>query len=328
MDTRNFGRLGSVSALTLGGGGIGGVWGTTQHTEAVETVRMAIDAGITMLDLAPTYGTEHEAELVAGDALRGRSDSHLMITTKVELPDDEAGDLADRMTKSLDASIARLGRSHIDLFVLHSQLRPADDSLTAPRTLGWQRYHDEVVPTFMRLRDEGLIRAWGITGVGYPSAVADALQIEPRPNAVQIVVNALDLTGDMWIFGSTGEPANDELVQIARAASVPVVGIRAVAAGALTDQLDRAVDTGNPAGADFNRAAGFRRLAADLGESAASLAHRYALSVPGVATVVLGVKNRAELAECLEAESRGPLSEQELKDVINVRQTAAAPWLQ
>jgi aryl-alcohol dehydrogenase-like predicted oxidoreductase len=328
MDTRNFGRLGSISAFTLGGGGIGGVWGTTQHTEAVETVRMAVDAGITMLDLAPTYGTEHEAELVAGDALRGRSDSHLMITTKVELPDDVPGDLADRMTMSLRGSMARLGRSHIDLFILHSQLRPSDDSLAAPRTLGWQRYHDEIVPTFMRLRNQGLIGAWGISGVGYPSAVADALQIEPRPDAVQIVVNALDLTGDMWIFGPAGEPANDELLQIARAASVPVVGIRAVAAGALTDQLDRAVDPGNPAAADFNRAAGFRRLAADLGESAASLAHRYALSVPGVATVVLGVKNRRELAECLEAESRGPLTEQEFKDVINVRQTAAAHWLQ
>jgi len=62
MQTRNFGRLGTVSALTLGGGGIGGVFGTTQHTEAVETVRMAIDSGITMIDVAPSYGTDHEAE--------------------------------------------------------------------------------------------------------------------------------------------------------------------------------------------------------------------------------------------------------------------------
>ena len=324
MKTRDFGRLGSVSALTLGGGGIGGVWGTTQHTEAVETVRMAIDSGITMLDLAPTYGTDHEAEVVAGEALRGRAATEEMITTKVELPDDEPGDLADRMTESLQASMARLGRSHIDLFLLHSQLRPLDDSAMAPRTLAWQRYRDEVVPTFMRLRDEGLIRAWGITGVGYPSAIADALQVEPRPDAAQIVINALDLTGDMWIFGATGEPANEELRQIAVASAVQVVGIRAVAAGALTDRLDRAADPGHPVVGEFERAAGFRVLAANLGESAASLAHRYALSVPGVATVVLGVKNRTELAECLEAEARGPLTEEELQAVIELRQTAVA----
>lgn len=33
-----------------------------------------------------------------------------------------------------------------------------------------------------------------------------------------------------------------------------------------------------------------------------------ALSVSGVATVVLGVKNRLELDECVAAEARGPLS--------------------
>jgi len=51
----------------------------------------------------------------------------------------------------------------------------------------------------------------------------------------------------------------------------------------------------------------FRALAKDLGATAASLAHRYALSMPHVGTVVLGVKNRAELDECLAAEAAGPL---------------------
>jgi hypothetical protein len=115
MQTTNFGRLGTVSALTLGGGRIGGVFGTTQHTEAIQTVRMAIDFGITMIDVAPSYGTYYEAEVVAGEALRGRS-TDVMITTKVQLPDNDPGDLAYRITTSLHASMARLGRSHIDLF--------------------------------------------------------------------------------------------------------------------------------------------------------------------------------------------------------------------
>lgn len=58
---------------------------------------------------------------------------------------------------------------------------------------------------------------------------------------------------------------------------------------------------------DFRRAAPFRALAAEVGESPASLAHRYTLSMEGIATVILGVKNRAELSECLEAEAKGPL---------------------
>jgi len=44
-----------------------------------------------------------------------------------------------------------------------------------------------------------------------------------------------------------------------------------------------------------------------MGQSAAALAHRYALTMDGVDTVVLGVKNRAELADCLKAQTAGPL---------------------
>jgi aryl-alcohol dehydrogenase-like predicted oxidoreductase len=57
---------------------------------------------------------------------------------------------------------------------------------------------------------------------------------------------------------------------------------------------------------DYARAAGFRRLAAELGMTSALLAHRYALSLP-IDTLVLGVKNRRELAECIAAADAGPL---------------------
>lgn len=93
------------------------------------------------------------------------------------------------------------------------------------------------------------------------------------------------------------------------------MGIRAVQAGALTDAIDRPLDDDHPAKIDFERAAPLRRLAAEMGESTASLAHRYALSIEGVDTVVLGVKNREELAECVAAAERGPLSPEEIQAV-------------
>jgi aryl-alcohol dehydrogenase-like predicted oxidoreductase len=318
MQTRDFGRLGTVSAFTLGGGGIGGVWGATEGTEAVATVHAAIDNGVTMLDLAPTYGDDHAAENVAGAALRASSASNVLITTKVELPEQDGGDLRQRMTRSLHASLQRLGREHIDLFLLHSQLHPHGWTGPKPRTLGWDRYRDEVVPTFEQLRAEGKIRAWGLTGVGHPETVIEAMQQEPRPDAVQAVVNALDLSGDMWLLGSAAEPRNADVRRAAVDNGVSVIAIRAVAAGALTDGLDRSVEDGAPAAVDFARAERFRALAAEIGESPAVLAHRYALSAPGVATVVLGVKNRTELAECLAAEARGPLTEAEQKALLDL----------
>ena len=104
------------------------------------------------------------------------------------------------------------------------------------------------------------------------------------------------------------EPARPrEIIARAAAKGVGVMGIRAVQAGALTDGIDREVPDDDPTMVDFRRAAPFRELARELGESPASLAHRYALSMPGVDTVVLGVKDRAELRECLAAEAKGAL---------------------
>ena len=70
MNTRPFGKLGSVSALTLGGGGLGQLWGTTTREECIATAREALELGITLLDMAPSYGNG-EAETVIGETFNG-----------------------------------------------------------------------------------------------------------------------------------------------------------------------------------------------------------------------------------------------------------------
>jgi aryl-alcohol dehydrogenase-like predicted oxidoreductase len=318
MRNREFGRLGRISALTLGGGGIGGVWGRTDRREAVATIHAAIDAGITMLDVAPGYGVDAESERAVGEALKARPNDDVMVTTKVPLPDQQERDYAGRIRRGLDAGLDRIGRDQLDLLMLHSQIRPAGSGPEPAGTIGFEAYRDEVVPEFERLRAAGKIRAWGITGVGHPEAVAAAMRAEQRPDAVQVTVNALDLDGDIWMWPGT-PPQNERTRRIAGEHGVAVVAIRAVAAGSLTSGLDRELDPDHPAARDFRRAEPFRKLAAELGERPAALAHRYALSVPGVATVVLGVKNRHELAECAKAEARGPLSDTEMSAIAGIQ---------
>jgi aryl-alcohol dehydrogenase-like predicted oxidoreductase len=84
------------------------------------------------------------------------------------------------------------------------------------------------------------------------------------------------------------------------------MGIRAVQAGALTAAIDRPLPPDHPEVRDYERAAGFRILAGELGEDPAVLAHRYTLSLD-IDTLVLGVKNRQELAACVGAAKSGPL---------------------
>ena len=93
MQTRQLGSLWPVSALTLGGGGIGQVWGATSRDEAVQTVRLAVDSGVTLLDMAPGYG-RGEAESVVGEAFQGRLPDGVRVTTKCQLGSPPASEVA------------------------------------------------------------------------------------------------------------------------------------------------------------------------------------------------------------------------------------------
>jgi aryl-alcohol dehydrogenase-like predicted oxidoreductase len=168
----------------------------------------------------------------------------------------------------------------------------------------YKTFVDHVRPVFEKLVAAGLVGAWGLTGIGHPDTIIRLLGETPAPAAVQCIANLLDSPGALKFFDGPAKPR--EILAAARTNRVGVMGIRAVQAGALTDALDRALPPDHPEMRDYARAAGFRRLAAELGTSPAALAHRYALAL-GVDTLVLGVKNRSELAECVAAAEAGPL---------------------
>jgi aryl-alcohol dehydrogenase-like predicted oxidoreductase len=163
---------------------------------------------------------------------------------------------------------------------------------------------EHVRPVFERLVDEGLIGAWGLTGIGHPDTIIELLGERPAPAAVQCIANLLDSPGGLKFFHGPAKPR--AIMTAARAHGVGVMGIRAVQAGALTSAIDRLLPADHPEMRDFARAAGFRGLAEEIGETPAALAHRYALSLD-IDTLVLGVKNRRELAECVAAADAGPL---------------------
>jgi aryl-alcohol dehydrogenase-like predicted oxidoreductase len=303
MQQRTFGKLGDISALTLGGGGIGQVWGPTTREEAIATVRAAWEAGITFFDVAPSYG-RGEAEVVLGEAFGSRLPAGVRVSTKCAVGNRAAREVLPLLERSLDESLARMKLERVDLFFLHNQVVPdatADQPPGTPRRL----FVEAVRPAFEQLVARGRIGAWGITGIGVPTTIIATLNDDPAPAAVQVVANLLDSPGAMQRYDEPPRPR--EIIAAAHRRGIGVMGIRAVQAGALTAALDREVPGDHPERRDYQRSAPFRALAQELGESPASLAHQYALAMAGVATVVLGVKNRTELRECIMAEARGAL---------------------
>jgi aryl-alcohol dehydrogenase-like predicted oxidoreductase len=203
---------------------------------------------------------------------------------------------------------------HVDVLFLHSNICEEDTEYAHGNdhrdmfATTWSQYVEEVVPAFVRLQEQGRIGAWGITGIGMPATVIKALEYERRPAVVQAITNLLDSPGGIRRFAERPRPR--DVIAAATAHGVGVMGIRAVQAGALTARFDREVGSSHPDSRDYVKAAPYRDLCTELAVDPALLAHRYALDIDGVDTVVIGVKNRAELAQCLEAESLGPLPPQ------------------
>jgi len=319
MQTRRLGTLYPVSRLALGGGGLGQIWGKTDREEAIATVHAAVAGGITLFDSAPLYG-RGEAETVLGLAFAGRPPPGARFTTKCGLGNPPANEVASIVRRRLERSLEAMRLAQADLLFLHSYVVPDDyrvpgvDAETQDRfATRLSLYRDRVVPVFEDLAREGLIRHWGVTGIGLPAAIVDVLGEAPRPAVVQCIANCLDSAGGLNRFAVPAQPR--EIIAAARANGVGVMGIRAVQAGALTDALDRELAADNPDRVDFDRAAGLRALARTMGTATAKLAHRYALGIDGVDTVVLGVKNREELKECLDAEEEGPLTAEQSRAV-------------
>jgi aryl-alcohol dehydrogenase-like predicted oxidoreductase len=200
---------------------------------------------------------------------------------------------------------------HVDLYFLHTNICE-DDFVYAHRNdqrasiaTPWSQYVEEVVPAFEDLKARGRIGAWGITGIGVPGTIIKALEHDVKPGVVQAIANLLDSPGGIRRYSEAPRPR--DVIAAAKTHDVGVMGIRAVQAGALTAKFDRVVKASHPDAADYDRAAPFRALCVELGVDPALLAHRYALDIEGVDTVVLGVKNRSELEQCLEAEALGSL---------------------
>lgn len=158
MKRVRLGRTGlEVSVIGLGASALGGVFEEVRDEDGVRTVHAALEAGITLFDVAPAYGATR-AERVLGEALAGVPREQFVLSTKVGKMTDSSGhdhfDFSrEGILRSLDASIRRLGVEHVDLLHLH-------DFDYRGRTLATQAL-TEGFPTLHELRGEGRIGAIG-----------------------------------------------------------------------------------------------------------------------------------------------------------------------
>ena len=111
------------SRIGLGCMGMSEFYGATDDAQSLQTLETAFDNGVTLFDSADSYGIGHNEELL-GRFLRGKREQ-VVIATKFGLV-RQKGSYERRIDNSpayirqaCEASLARLGVEHIDLYYIH-----------------------------------------------------------------------------------------------------------------------------------------------------------------------------------------------------------------
>ncbi|WP_395243956.1 aldo/keto reductase [Agromyces sp. MMS24-K17] len=154
------GRTGlEVAPVTIGTA----AWGTSSpvhglvvpEADAIATVRAAFDGPLNLVDTSNNYG-DGESERRIGAALAGVSvPEGFLVQTKLDR-DPETGSFdGDRMRRSLEESLERLGLERVPLLFLHDPEHISFEEAVAP---------GGAVDTLVALRDAGWADAIGISG--------------------------------------------------------------------------------------------------------------------------------------------------------------------
>jgi aryl-alcohol dehydrogenase-like predicted oxidoreductase len=246
--------------------------------------------------------------------------SRVVVGTKVRLPN---GASAGSVRESLQASLRRLGRSDVDVLHLHNRIgltRSGPGQLELDEVLG------EVARQLQDVKDAGLARHIGITGLGDSTALREVVRAEPF-ETVQTYFNALNPSAG-YTGRTGGEQDFEGLIDTAARAGRGVIVIRVLAAGAAAASAERppnAGDAGPPlAGGgyadDLARAVRLQDLASELGmESPVELALRFGLSKEGVSTVLVGYSNLGHLEDAIRFAERGPLTNEVVQRVLELQ---------
>jgi aryl-alcohol dehydrogenase-like predicted oxidoreductase len=192
----------TTKKISLGCGNFGGIGsapaffgqGTTED-DARAIMDVAWNRDIRWFDTADAYGGGRSESFIGRwRADRGRSP---VVTTKVY--NSVTGDPADRglsrerIRRSVQGSLVRLGVDRIDLYLAHD--RDAETPLA------------ETVAAFQELQDEGTIGAWGLSNHD-ATAVREALA-EGRPALVQNAYSILDRDDEAELLPLCGEHGID-----------------------------------------------------------------------------------------------------------------------
>ncbi|MCJ7648339.1 MAG: aldo/keto reductase [Candidatus Lokiarchaeota archaeon] len=201
METRLFGKTkAKITIIAMGGCGLGYV----DQIEADKAVKLAMDHGINMIDVAPTYG---KAEERLKPWIQKYRDKFFLAEKTMKRTKKGAW-------RQLNQSLERLNTTYFDLYQFHavSSMEELDQILGK----------DGAMEAFKEAKEIGLIKYIGITAHDDVRILQRALTLSDDFDTVLLPVYVASLVNP--------NPVNDfkKILQIARDKNIGVTAIKAI----------------------------------------------------------------------------------------------------
>ena len=172
METRIFGRTGAkITFITMGGCGLGYV----DQDEADKAVKLAIEHGINMIDVAPTYGN---AEVCLNPWIEKHRNKFFL--SEKTLKRKKKGAL-----RQLNKSLEKLGTSYFDLYQFHA-VSSLDE---LHQILG----ENGAMEAFLEAKETGVIKNIGITAHHDVRILQKALELSDDIDTILLPVYAASI---------------------------------------------------------------------------------------------------------------------------------------
>ena len=206
-----------VHPIALGTNFVGGynLYGDVNEEEGKQTVRDALDAGVTMLDTAFIYGPRRSEELI-GEVLNEYKREDVVIATKAAQRELDNGDMVidnspEFLKQAVEDALDRLQTKYIDLFYIH---KPDEDT---PK--------DEAVEALYEMKVQGKIKAIGVSNFS-----VEQLAEANKNNQVDVIQNHYNLLN---------REAEKEMLDYTSANKITFIPYFPLAAGLLAGKYDK-----------------------------------------------------------------------------------------
>ncbi len=292
MQYRPLGNTGmNVSILGLGCAPLGGAYGAFEQAEAIRAVHLALDNGINILDTSPYYGAT-KSETVLGKALQGIPRERYFLSTKLgRYGLDDFDFSAERVRRSVDESLARLGVEYVDILLCHDIEFVSLDQIV-----------NETLPAVYEIQAQGKARFVGVSGL--PLKIYPAILDRAR---LDVILS--------YCHYSLNDSSLELLVPYLQSKQVGIMNAAATSMGLLTESGPPAW---HPASQEIKaacaQAAQYCR-ARDV--NIVQLAVQYALANPNFATTFVGTAHPEEVLNNIRW-AEEPLDEQLLAEVQEI----------